>query len=326
MAVKPPRPEPRLPKDVDDAHAEKFHGRKKSDVARPKVEKEDLSTPDQRAFADAKFDRDHYVERRKGKSTEEDAEEEKKRKRERESEKDQDEDQKPAEAPVKAGRLALDDNHKRRHTAQPTGIDGAPALDDVFGDMDDEPAGESLDEMLSKGRVRHPDLGEAEIEPPPFLKPLEAMQDIYMKTRGRMSRRTKELLEGIDLEDLIDMMHALFDDERMVKRSDARHPRALVEQLGDDSGPILTGFNDPRLTELWRLFLEGWEIWVPEGVETGVDLFWEGEAEDEDGNVMEILQSLQYRDGEAILHAKIGELEDKITFDGEAFYRLKHEV
>lgn len=325
MAVKPPRPEPK-PKDVDDAHAERFHGQKKEDVTRPKAEKTDLSTPDQRAYADAKIERDHHVERKKGPRAEE---EEQRKKKKRDRERQEEEDQEPAELAepqVKAGQLALDDNHKRRHTAQRMGLDGSPSIEDFVGGFDDEPAGESLGQMLGSARVRHPDLGEAEIEPPPFLKPFEAMQDIYMKTRGRMSRKTKELLEGIDLEDLIDMMHALFDDEQLVKRSDARHNRKILEQLGEDPGPILIGFNDPRLTELWRLFLDGWDIWVPEGKETGVDLFWEGEAEDDDGNVIEILQSLQLRDGEATLQVKLGELEDKITFDGEAFYRLKHEV
>ena len=89
---------------------------------------------------------------------------------------------------------------------------------------------------------------------------------------------------------------------------------------------MLSGFADPRLTELWRLFLEGWDIWRPEGKENGVDLFWEGEGEDDEGGVLVLLQSLQYREGEAVLFTKVGRLEDRITFDGQAFYRLKTEL
>ena len=158
-----------------------------------------------------------------------------------------------------------------------------------------------------------------------FLRPLEAMKDIYMKTKSRMSRRTTEILEGPDLEDLISMMHKLFDDEVLVRKSEARHRRDIIDVLGKES-PLLSGFGDPRLTELWRLFLDGWDIWVPEGKESGVDLFWEGEAEDDDGDVIEILQSLQFRDGEATLFTRVGKIEEKITFDGQAFYRLKTEL
>ena len=67
-----------------------------------------------------------------------------------------------------------------------------------------------LEEMLP--RRRHPALPLLEMEPPIFLRPLEQMKDIYMKVKSRASRRTQELLEGADLEDLIAMMHALFDD------------------------------------------------------------------------------------------------------------------
>ena len=174
-------------------------------------------------------------------------------------------------------------------------------------------------------RPRHPDLKPAEIEPPIFLKPLEQMKDIYMRIKSRMSRRTQETLEGPDLEDLIAMMHQLFDDEALVRRSEARHRHEIVAVAGKD-GPLLYGFCDPRLTELWRLFLDGWDIWVPEGKETGVDLFWEGEGEDDDGSVIEILQSLQFREGEATLFTRVGKIEEKITFDGKAFYRLKTDI
>ncbi len=218
---------------------------------------------------------------------------------------------------VTAGRLAFDDDYRRK---QISGNDGSPELEAIVESLDGPQTGESLDDLLP--RRRHPDLRPVDIEPPGFLRPLEAMRDIYMRVKSRISPRTKEILEGPDLEDLITMMHALFDDESLVRKSDARHRRDLLDTIGDE-GPLLTGFSDPRLTEMWRLFLEGWDIWVPEGKENGVDLFWEGEAEDDAGRVIEILQSLVFREGEAQLSTRIGALDETITFDGSAFYRLK---
>lgn len=172
---------------------------------------------------------------------------------------------------------------------------------------------------------RRPDLPEPKMRPPDFLSPLEAMSDIYMRVRGRMSPKTKQLLEGTDLEDMIRMLDELHENEALVRRSEARLAHAIASQLGDDPGPMLLGFQDLRLMELWRLFLDGWEIWTPEGHDErgGVELFWEGEAEDDDGEAMELLQSLVYQRGELVLHAKLGAAEDRITFDGQTFYRLK---
>jgi hypothetical protein len=221
---------------------------------------------------------------------------------------------------VTAGKLAFEDDYRRKqHSADPSSV----GLDELVESLDGPPTGSSLEEMLP--RRRHPDLPPVEMEPPMFLRPLEQMKDIYMRTKSRMSRRTQEILEGADLEDLISMMHALFDDETLSRKSEARHRRDIADVAGKD-GPLLSGFGDPRLTELWRLFLDGWDIWVPEGKESGVDLFWEGEAEDDDGSVIEILQSLQFREGEATLFTRVGKIEEKITFDGQAFYRLKTEL
>jgi hypothetical protein len=224
------------------------------------------------------------------------------------------------EKKVTAGKLAFEDDYRRKqHSGDPSSV----SVEEIAEHLDAPPSGTSLEEMLP--RRRHPDLPPVEMEPPMFLRPLEQMKDIYMRIKSRMSRRTQELLEGADLEDLISMMHRLFDDEALIRKSEARHRRDILDVIGKD-GPLLTGFTDPRLTELWRLFLEGWDIWVPEGKESGVDLFWEGEAEDDDGRVIEILQSLQFRDGEVTLFTRVGKIEDKITFDGTAFYRLKTEL
>lgn len=222
-----------------------------------------------------------------------------------------------------AGHLQHDDNFHRSKGAKSSNFDDTPDMDDVMSAAD-VVDGENVAQILPSSRAfGHPDLPEVETRPPEFLSPLEAMKDIYMKTRGRMSRRTKELLEGVDLEDLLDMLRALFADDVRSKSGEAHLIHPIRDLLKDDPGPLLLGLTDIRLTEPWRLFLDDWEIWVPDGEEDGVDLFWEGEAENDDGDVIVMLQSLQFRNGEISLFAKLGEVEDRVSFDGETFYRLK---
>lgn len=222
--------------------------------------------------------------------------------------------------PTTAGHLQHDANYHKSRWARPDG--GGEVEDDDFFD---EAGGEDSQMLLPSAKaLGHPDLPEAPIRPPEFLKPLEAMKDIYMKKRARMSRRTQELLEGVDLEDMLTMLRALFKDDKLVRSGEARLNGRVQAILKEDPGPLLLGLGDPRLTELWRLFLDDWEIWIPErDEEDGVELFWEGEAEDDDGNVIEMMQALAFRNGEISLHVKIGDIEDRVVFDGETFYRLK---
>ena len=257
----------------------------------------------------------------------------------RKKDKDKEQDQKPEppkpEPPEKpsnqttAGHLALDSNYYHRRTkARRMGFDDSPGAEELVVAFEDEEQveGEALGVMFPGTRARaHPDLPEVDIRPPDFLNPMESMKDIYMKMKGRMSRRTKELIEHIDLEDLIEKLYSIFESESFARSSEARIRHDIWGQLKDEPGPLLLGLNDPRLTELWRLFLDGWDIWVIGDHDRGVDLFWEGEAEDDDGEVIEMMQSLQFLDGEITLHTKMGPLEDKLTFDGESFYRLKTE-
>src|ERR1700752_4829440 len=115
---------------------------------------------------------------------------------------------------VTAGKLAFQDDYHRK---QRSPDDKAVGVDELAEHLDG-PVKSTLEEMLP--RRRHPDLKPAEIEPPIFLRPLEQMKDIYMRIKSRMSQRTQETLEGPDLEDLIAMMHQLFDDEALVRRSE----------------------------------------------------------------------------------------------------------
>jgi hypothetical protein len=84
------------------------------------------------------------------------------------------------------------------------------------------------------------------------------------------------------------------------------------------------GLNDPRVADLWQLFVAGWDIWVPEGKDGGVELFWEGEGENDKGAEITILQSLRFQKGEVTLEAQLGDLTDSLTTDGERFYRFKN--
>lgn len=251
------------------------------------------------------------------------------KRREEEGRRQREESDAEPEAPpgssTTAGHLAHDANWYRSRTAKKMGLDQSPSISEVVAGKEAAPAGESLAALLPSARARaHPALPDTEIRPPDFLTPLEAMRDIYMRTRGRMSRKTKELLEGPDLEDLLGMVRHIFEEEKLEKSAEARLKANLRSQLEGEPGPLLLGLNDPRLTEPWRLFLEGWDIWIPEGDGDGVELFWEGEAEDDFGEVLEMSQSVIFTQGELILWTKMGDREDHLTFDGEVFYRLKH--
>lgn len=332
--------EAKLP-DVDDQHADREHGRKKADVGKgPQQQKTQKERPaarkpghitdseDEEQVADPQQnteglrDKEKQAPPKKPKPSKE--------KKRRDGSKGESEDQPPQEKPkTTAGHLAFDSNyHHRRTQAQRMGFDGTPGVEElvVAYEGEEEEEGQPLGVMFPGTRARaHPDLPEVEIRPPDFLNPLESMKDIYMKMKGRMSRRTKELIEHIDLEDLIELLYSIFEDEAFSRSSEGRIRHDLWAQLKDDPGPLLLGLIDPRLTELWRLLLEGWDIWVIEGQDRGIDLFWEGEAEDDNGEVIELMQSLQFLEGEVTLHTKMGDIEDKVTFDGESFYRLKHE-
>jgi hypothetical protein len=242
--------------------------------------------------------------------------------------KGKDKQKQPEEAPRKTttpAHLAHDSNYYRSQGARKMGFEQSPGVEDFVTGFEEEPEGETLGALLPSARARaHPDLPDTDIRPPDFLSTPEAMKDIWMRTRGRMSPRTQELLVGVDLEDLLDMLRALHEHETLLKKPEARIKATLYKGLKDEEeNPLLLGFQDPRLTEPWRLFIDGWEIWVPDGEDEGVELFWEGEAEDDEGAPMEIMQSLALIEGELTLSTRLGPETDAVTFDGQAFYRLK---
>jgi hypothetical protein len=206
------------------------------------------------------------------------------------------------------------------------GIATGPSAGDFVRGQGSPKAGKSFAEVIPGARMRRDDLPEPEHRPPAFLSTFEGMKDIYMRVKGRMSPKTKELLEGTDLEDLVTALAELHDDEKRVKAPEARLSSALFTKLKDEPGPLLLGFQDPKLREPWRLFLDGWEIWVPEKKDAGgVELFWEGEgeAEEDDGDPVTIAQTLRRSAGEMVLDTQLGTLRDVITYDGQAFFRLK---
>jgi hypothetical protein len=221
---------------------------------------------------------------------------------------------------MKAGELV---QPGRIDVARAKGLNQTPSIGDFVTGHTAPKAGSSFAEMLPGSRVQRADLPEPSMRPPEFLSIFEGMRDIYLRTRGRASPKTRELLEGPMLEDLVNMLLGLQDNDQLRKSSDARLRRQLLEKLGSDPGPIVTGLGDARLSEPWRLFLEGWDIWEYDGEPSGIELFWEGEAEDDAGDAIEILESLRLAGGEITLEAKVGALKDRITFDGQAFYRLR---
>ena len=226
----------------------------------------------------------------------------------------------PDQRTMKAGELL---QPGRLDVARSKGFSQGPSIGDFVAGQSVPKAGSSLAEMLPGSRVQRADLPEPTMRPPPFLSVFEGMRDIYLRTRGRASPKTRELLESPLLEDLVRMVLALHDHETLARNPEAKLSRAMITKLGADPGPLLTGLTDPRLSEPWRLFLDGWDLWITEGEGEGIELFWEGEAEDDDGEAIEILQALRLKDGELTLEAKIGAAADRVTFDGQTFYRLK---
>ncbi|MCC7387045.1 MAG: hypothetical protein IT384_34750 [Deltaproteobacteria bacterium] len=187
-------------------------------------------------------------------------------------------------------------------------------------------AGAKFAEVLPASRTPAVELPEPDMRPPPFLSMFEAMRDIYFRSRGRASPKTRELLESPELEDLVKMLVALHEDEKLLRHPDAKHRRPLLDVITREPGPLLAGLHDARLREPWRLFLDGWDIWLPEEG-GGIELFWEGEGEDEGADdAIEILQVLRLREGEVTLEGRVGESHDRITFDGAVFFRLKTEA
>ena len=353
MAVRPPQARGRPVKDVDDANIEKIKARKAKDLNKAEAQ-EVKQDRDQKPVArkpgqitdtpgvdeEPGFEadgRDAHVEgateserqkRPDRQGTRKAKEARKKRQQDGQSQPDDDQQEdRPKTLTVAA--LAAE---KRVDLARQRGFQQTPSVQEVVVGKQQVPVGPSFAQMLPESRSRGADLEEPEEElrPPPFLSAFESMKDIYIKVKGRASPRTKDLLEGPDLEDLLQMVAELNENDELRRSAEARVKRSIYVHLADDPGPLLTGLNDPRLLEPWRLLVDGWDIWVPavesdaeDAEETGVELFWEGEGEDDDGNDLEIVQTLTFKDGHAALKTAFGEDVDDLTFDGQTFYRLK---
>lgn len=215
----------------------------------------------------------------------------------------------------------------RADQARNKGFQTTPGLGEFVKGQAAPKGGSKFAEVVPSSRVPLAPLPEPELRPPIFLSPFEGMKDIYLRVKGRASPKTRELLEGPHLEDLVKMVIAVAEDEKKSKAPEARLTSALYAKLKADPGPILLGINDPRLKEPWRLFLEGWEVWVPEDkTKVGVELFLEGEGEDDAGEPIEILQTLRLIGSELTLETKVGALKDRLSYDGESFYRLKSDA
>ena len=160
-----------------------------------------------------------------------------------------------------------------------------------------------------------------EIRPPAFLGPREAMADVYTRSRSRTTQRTAALLASDELDMLLSILGRVAS---LPPRPEARLSKALLEAVGREIGPLLTGFDDPRLTEPWRLFLEGWDLaTLAEGEARGVELYCEGEFENDAGDTIEMLASLALVGGELRLSTRVGAVQDELWSDGSTCYRLQ---
>lgn len=230
--------------------------------------------------------------------------------------------QKPP-SPLKAGLLQHNDRFDRHERGE---LGGSPKndTDDRSGvfQIEDEPENASEPALsMESAAVSHPKLDEPEMRPPPFLSRLQAMNDIYKRTRNRSSRRLEDLLQSTELEGLLDAVHFLMNTPPLRDHPEAKHIGPVFDRLKDDPGPMLIGLNDPRLMEPWRLFLMDWDIWYTDD-ETGIELFIEGEVEISARKTIPVSQVLRWKNGELELETVFGEDWDRVTFDGQSFYRL----
>jgi len=347
--ARPATPQPRA-KDVDDKIAQK-HGKKKSlnEAERAEVRQEFQDKPVARkpghvVDTPGEIDEEHVgdAEGQEGQHVQgEDAAAKAKKKRDagkakksREARDRQgkdkgggEDDDEPPAPTLSLQELA---DERRVNIARERGFQQTPSMEEVVLGKQQVATGPSFAELLPEARAGGGEqIDDADIRPPQFLSSFEAMADIYKRTKGRASPKTKELLEGVDLEDLVKTVTELQEVDELRRNAEARIKGPIFRILRDEPGPLLLGLNDKRLAEPWRLFVEGWDIWQPEPDseldedESGVEMFWEGEGEDDDGEAIEIMQSLVFKGGEAKLHTKFGDLEDEVTFDGETFFRLK---
>lgn len=227
------------------------------------------------------------------------------------------------------GRLAAD---QRVNMARGRGFQASTEVNDYILAKQEVSTGLGLAETLhqSQSSDNEYDEEEKEFQPEEFLSAFEAMKDVYLKVHGRASPKTRQLLEGIDLEDLVKMVQELNLDDELRRSSEARLKNSIFAILKDEPGPLLLGLNDKRLLEPWKLFLEGWDIWVPEvdsevedAEASGVELFWEGEAEDPSGKEIQITQTLSFESMRVKLRTQFGLETDELSFDGQTFFRLK---
>ena len=265
MAVRPDRP-PRPAtaqgrvRDVDDAIADKLHGKKKSlhQVEKAEVRQEHQDKPTARKPGHAVdrpgeqdeeqvADSDQEARNQVGQSADAGIKRAARKKKPAKAKKPRDKKQKdgsgqqggqdgePQQESLSLSQLASD---RRVNLARERGFQQTPGIGEVVLGKQGGVSGESFAELLPSARKRTVDLEEPELRPPPFLSAFEAMKDIYLRVKGRASPRTKELLEGPDLEDLVKMTSELCEDEELRRNPEARVQGKIWVKLRDDPGPL----------------------------------------------------------------------------------------
>ena len=220
-------------------------------------------------------------------------------------------------------------SEQRVNMARSRGFQQTPAVSDYMLAKQEVSTGQGLAEALQHIHAKPATPEEDSVEPEEFLSAFESMKDVYVKTHGRASPKTAQLLESPDLEDMIQMLQELLATDGLRLSAEARIKSSIYQKLRDEPGPLLLGLNDARLNEAWNLFSEGWDIWEPEiesdledAEASGVELFWEGEAENSAGQEIEIIQTLSFTSNCVKLATQFGDDTDELSFDGSTFFRL----
>ena len=174
------------------------------------------------------------------------------------------------------------------------------------------------------------------VTPEKFLTSNEKIIDIYIKYHGRLSPKQKRLLESEMLIRWMNMLTLFQENKELMRKQDAKVIANILKWYQNDPDPLLIGFVDKKLSELWKLIVLGWEVWDYEN--DGVLFYIQGNLDDNeneedkndtDENDGNLEQKLIFTEEEIILETIFkpkneNRVHDQIRYDGFDVWREKN--
>ncbi len=215
------------------------------------------------------------------------------------------------------------------------------AVKNILANQQTPARGQALKTMISNQMFAPPlqPKHDNTVTPEKFLTANEKIIDIYIKYHGRLSPKQKRLLES---EMLIRWMNALAlfqENKELMRKQDARVIANILKWYQNDPDPLLTGFIDKKLSELWKLIVLGWEVWDYEN--DGILFYIQGNLDDNeneenkndsdknDDSDDNLEQKLIFTEEEIILETIFkpkneNSIHDQIRYDGFDVLREKN--